>query len=384
MKCRVCSTEIPEGKRCCPKCGRVVTSTAKKTEEVKNNTQSTLSDKTMVYRPATSKSTQQSDTTIKINDIFSSDPNAPTYTDSHTYDRATADVLEYDRMFMKRKNEDGFDDGENMKLFQPEKHEDNRNFIVTPDYDESVDTFDNEADTVESRGAVIRDKKQAKPHINFNMKYLILALAVIAGLIVIIFGTYQLCKQFGIINDDENYSNISGENAETTTKNKSEDKTDSDNSYTAQTGVYTVYSDQNNIFVYKSVSDQRIIATIPNKTIIKVTEIKNEFCKTTYNGYTGWVKLDELKFTPNETPTQQQTEPMSTDETTTVQTTGTYTVTLNGTSSTLNVRSIGSTDGEVITTLTDGTQVNVEEIKDGWGKIFINEVEGWVFMEYLK
>lgn len=389
MKCRVCATEIPEGKRCCPKCGRVITSTAKKTEDEAKNNQSTLSDRTMVYRPATSKSSQQSDKTIKINDIFSSDPNAPTYSDPHTYDRATADVLEYDRMFMKRADKENYDDGEDMKFFEPKKTNEQHNFTVTSeydnDYDETSDIFDSKNDTMESRGAVIRDKKRAKPHINFNMKYLMLAIAVIAGLIVIVFGTYQLCKQFGIINDDEKYSNISGENAETTTKKKNENDTDDDNSYTAQTGVYTVYSDQNNIFVYKSISDQRIIATIPNKTIINVSEIKNDFCKTTYNGYTGWVKIDELKFTPNEKPIQQETEPASNDETTTQeQTTGTYTVTLNGTSNTLNVRSIGSTDGEVITTLSDGAQVNVEEIKNGWGKIFINEVEGWVYMEYLK
>lgn len=385
MKCRVCSAEIPEGKKCCPRCGRVVTSADIQSTQKNNVNTSTLSDRTMVYRPAASKSSQPADKTININDIFSSDPNAPVYSDPHTYDRATADVLEYDRMFMSKKSAD---DDSDMKIFQPQQQR-QRNFSVEQEYDPVEDDYneeiyDDEEEEMPSRGSVIRDKKSAKPHFNFNVKYLILAIAVIAGLVVIVFGTYQLGKQFGIIgSDDEPQSVVSGENTETTTK-KRENSSDIDNSYTAQTGVYTVYSDQNNIFVYKSVSDQRITATIPNKTIIEITEISNGFGKTTYNGYTGWVELDELKFTPNEKP--EETTEASSGESTTLPSyqPGTYTVTLNGSSTTLNVRSTGSTSGEIINTLNEGDQVTVEEVKSSWGKIYIDDVEGWVYMEYLK
>ena len=392
MKCRVCSAEIPEGKRCCPRCGRVVTAADIKADETKSEP-STLSDRTMVYRPAASKSSQPSDKTINIDAIFSSDPNAPVYSDPHTYDRATADVLEYDRMFMSKRGADdeADDDGDDMKIFDPEQPQARRNFTIEPDYgdddgyDDDEYDEDGDDDGYEPRGSVIRDRKHAKPRFNFNIKYLLIAIAVIAGLVVIIFGTYQLGKQFGFIStDDEPQSVVSGENAETTTKKKNEPSSDIDNSYTAKTGVYTVYSDQKNIFVYKSVTDQRIIATIPNKTIIEITEIDGEFGKTDYNSYTGWVKLDDLKFTPNETPETTTNEPTSADETTAAYQPGTYTVTLNGTSTTLNVRSTGATDGEIITTLTEGTQVTVEEVKSGWGKIFIDDVEGWVYMEDLK
>lgn len=391
MKCRVCSTEIPQGKKCCPKCGRVVTAADAQSEKTTSDNYSSVEDRTIVYRPASSSSAQPSDKTININDIFSSDPNAPVYSDPHTYDRATADILEYDRMFMSRSKSD-----DDVKIFVPEadtvKTQKNAAFTIEQEYDyDEEEVYDNDAeDDIPSKGIVIRDKKRAKPHFNFNVKYLVLAVAVIAGLIVIVFGTHQLGKQFGIFGGetvDEPKSGISSGAVEKPPK-KNEASSDIDNSYIEKTGVYTVYTDQNNIFVYKSVSDQRIIATIPNKTIIEISEIKDDFGKTTYNNYTGWVKLNELKFTPNETPEKEtEKETKKEDESNTElpdYKPGTYTVTLNGSGTTLNVRSIGSTDGEIVTTLAEGTQVTVEEVKSSWGKIYVGDIEGWVYMEYLK
>lgn len=390
MKCRVCSTEIPEGKKCCPNCGRVVTATESKPSQNPTGNYTSVSDRTMVYRPASSSSAQAEEKTISITDIFSSDPNAPVYTDPHTYDRATADVLAYDKMFMSKSKVE-----EDVKVFtpQPAPEKNVTDFTIEPEYDDSDDDFD-EQEEVPAKGTVIRDRKIAKPRFNFNIKYLILAVAVITGLVVIVSGMIQLGRQFGIFDSvqEEPGSGISAEkdDNEDEPPKKNDDSPEVDNSYTAKTGVYTVYSDQNHIFVYKSVTDQRIIATIPNKTILEISEIDNDYGKTTYNSYTGWVKLSELKFTPNEVPekeTETQTEATSepsSDEVIPDYQPGTYTVTLNGTNTTLNVRSTGSTEGEIVTTLTEGTQVTVEEVKSSWGKIFVGDVEGWVYMEYLK
>ncbi len=386
MKCRVCSAQIPEGKKCCPRCGRVVTATDVQSDNSSGSNTYSVSDRTMVYRPAASKSSQPQDRTININDIFSSDPNAPVYTDPHTYDKATADVLEYDRMFMS-KSTDADDD---VKIFEPDSEpvrtRKNPNYTIEPEYDDAsdYDDTDDADDDYPSSGSVIRDKKKGKPHFNFNIRYLIIAVAVIAGIIVIVFGTYQLGKQFGIIGESDESESVNAAETVETSSRKAEKSSDIDNSYTEQTGVYTVYSDQNNIFVYKSVSDQRIIATIPNKTIIEITEISNGFGKTTYNSYTGWVELDELKFTPNETPEQTTEKETESGETVAQYQTGTYTVTLNGESTSLRVRSINSTSGEIVTTLSEGDQVTVEEINGSWGKIFVGDIEGWVYMEYLK
>lgn len=403
MKCRVCSTEIPQGKKCCPKCGRVVTAAESKAQE--NYTDySSEPETTIVYRPEATDTAKPTEKTISITDIFSSDPNAPVYTDPHTYDKATADVLEYDRMFMSRTRKQE----EDVKAYEPEDEEEEVyadperriNFTVEQEYDdddaqenydelydeESDDTYDEQP----ARGKVIRDHSRSKPQFNFNMKYLILAVAVIAGLAIIIFGVTKMAKQFGIITtDDEPQTSISSGTLEKPSKkNEPASDEDIDNSYVEQTGVYTVYTEQNNIFVYKSVTDQRIIATIPNKTIIEISEIKDDFGKTTYNNYTGWVKLADLKFTPNETPAVQQETTTAKEAESTLEVvefkTGIYTVTLNGANSNLNVRSTHSTEGEIIASLSEGDTVTVEEIKGSWGKIFVNDVEGWVYMEYLK
>lgn len=414
MKCRVCSTEIPQGKKCCPKCGRVVTAADTQSAPDTSDNYSPVTDSTIVYRPASSTSNQPTDKTISITDIFSSDPNAPVYSDPHTYDKATADALEYDRMFMSRSKQPD----EDVKVFEPENDDEQEkkttDFTIEQeyDYDEDADDFDEEYDDFEeeapSRGNVIRDKKKGKPHFNFNIKYLILAVAVIAGLAVIIYGINQLGKQFGIFGGetvDEPQSGISSGVVEKPTKNnEASSDVAADNEYTEKPGVYTVYTDQNNIFVYKSVTDQRIIATIPNKTILEISEIEDDFGKTTYNNYTGWVKLSELKFTPNESPekvteketekstekeTEKETEKATeqANETTTALPSykpGTYTVDLKGSSQKLNVRSSGSTEGEIINSISEGTQVTVEEVKSSWGKIYIDGIEGWVYMEYLK
>ena len=402
MKCRVCSTEIPQGKKCCPKCGRVITSAEE--QAMINEPVSSIPEleTTIVYKPVTDDAAKPTEKTINITDIFSSDPNAPVYTDPHTYDKATADVLEYDRMFMSRSRKQE----EEVKAYEPEEEEEEYadperriNFTVEQEYDDAEenydDFYDEDSDALyddepPARGKVIRDHSRNKPQFNFNVKYLILAIAVIAGLAIIIFGVTQLGKQFGIITtDDEPQSSISSGTLEKPTK-KNEAASDEaiDNSYVEQTGVYTVYTEQNNVFVYKSVTDQRIIATIPNKTIIEITEIKDDFGKTTFNNYTGWVKLADLKFTPNETPDAQQETTTAKETESNLEVvefkTGIYTVTLNGSNTNLNVRSTHSTEGEIIGSLSEGDTVTVEEIKGSWGKIFVDDVDGWVYMEYLK
>lgn len=387
MKCRICSFEIPEGKTSCPNCGRVIP--ASERLKVAQKKTGNVSDKTMVYRPASSASGTNRDETIHIPDLFSSDPNAPKYADPHSYDRATADVLEYDRMFMSRKNNSDNDITYSRPAPQPKPVMQNDEYY-SDNFSDNESIVEEEEEYEDNKGSVVRDRKQAKPRFNFNIKYLILAIAVIIGLAVIVAGGYQIVTQIGLISPSgENESVASGQSVDSTKKNNN-DTDNENNTYTYKTGVYTVYSEDNNIFVYKSATDQRIIATIPNKTIIEITEIEDKFGKTVYNGYSGWVRLEELKFTPNEAPeqtTEVTTEPSSQQNNTAEDfptTPGTYTVTITNGSNELNVRSIGSTDGTIITTLKNGDEVVIEEVKSGWGKIFIDDVEGWVYMKYLK
>lgn len=414
MKCHICGFEIPEGKKYCPGCGRVVRVGIRNPQQTNNVSSDTLKfdrpvtgqDKSAVYRPAASKPSAPTQTTIHIPDIFSSDPNAPEYTDPHAYDTATAHVLEYDRMFVSRSDKSvnsqqssaKYTD-DRTKQFAPVSDNGNKRIIIQQEpedeyydddsYDEN--NYDDGYDTSES------DRK-AGPHI--NVKAIIIIIAVILGIVVCVTGVYQIGKQFGFWGS-ESTSDVTGEDSSDKEKlpankensSKEDENNDDEAQTTYKTGIYTVKSDQKNIFVYKSATDQRIIATIPNGAIIEITEIKDELGKTTYNSYTGWVEMTDVEYTPDEEPeekadettTKKENSSENDDEETPNLPTepGKYTVTLSG-STPLNVRASNSTSGEIIGTLSNGTEVEVLEVKSSWGRISLDGTEGWVYMEYLK
>ena len=110
--------------------------------------------------------------------------------------------------------------------------------------------------------------------------------------------------------------------------------------------------------------------------------------QTTYNSYPGWVSMKDLKYSPDAT-LDEKADSSSTETTTgdtAVQTfsTGVYTVDLGGDGETLNLRSINSSSGDLLTTIPEGTELTVDEIKGSWGHVSFGGFDGWVFMEYLK
>lgn len=62
-------------------------------------------------------------------------------------------------------------------------------------------------------------------------------------------------------------------------------------------------------------------------------------------------------------------------------TTGNYVVSTNG--SNLNVRSGPGADYEAVAKVTDGTRLNVTTTSNGWGKVTVGGVTGWVSLSYL-
>lgn len=406
MKCYICSHEVPEGKKCCPYCGRVITSSdkqryaqQKKEENARQNqAQNTRNSGDSVYRPARTRNTSE-EKTIHIPDLFSSDPNAPEYTDPHSYDRATADVLAYDREFIS-----GSDEAPTRRIRMSDQEMDympprNRTQPAETDYPDDDGYYDDdyvddeaydepaEDDYYDQKAAVSRNKRQSRPHLRFNVKIFIICIAVLLGIVIVIVGGYQIGEQFGIFGEDPSGSSVSadGEGGKKTAEPKSDDAAVQSPATSNKTGKYTVVTDANNIFAYKSETDPRIVATIPNKTVIEITEISGDLGKTTYNGFTGWVKLSDLEYTAAAEPgSAADTNNGNDSPAGDAYASGTYTVDLNGDGDSVNVRSEASSYSTLLTTIPEGTELTVDKIDGNWGHITYEGIEGWVFMDYMK
>lgn len=397
MKCHICAHEIPEGKKYCPGCGRVV----RINEQTNQDSTMQFADPIKELRKAETRRPVSTDdqSTINIPDIFSTDPNAPEYRDPHAYDTATAHVLEYDRMFLsrsddRRQNTSDIYDDDRTKRFSPvSDYQSEEQIVIQQEPDYGDDDYDNEQ-SEERQPRNERPVRKAGPKV--NVKLIVLLVLIIAGLSICVMGVYRIGQQFGFWESNETVEETPDEGASDKDKlpvskpaQTIEDEANLGTESDYETGVYTVKSDQKNIFVYKSVTDQRITATIPTGTVIEITEVNGELGKTTYNSYTGWVEMSDLEFTPSKEPvTEKETttkaESASGEQEFSFPTTpGTYTVT-PGSSTYLNVRASASTDSTVVGILEKGSQVEVTETDGYWGKISFNGSEAWIYMPYLK
>lgn len=408
MKCHICGNEIPEGKKYCPGCGRVVRLNTQQSPAVSSDTMKfdkSVTEKIRTDMPHSADKKTTTDKTINIPDIFSTDPNAPEYTDPHAYDTATAHVLEYDRMFVSRNEE------KDSRKHPAKEYTDDRTKQFTPvsapvskriiiEQEPSDDYYDDNEDYQEQEAS--EADKKAGPHI--NVKAIIIIVAVILGIVLSVKGVYEIGMSFGFWGTENTSSNVSEDDTDKdklpANKEQDSDKDDKNNdkdedAIDYKTGIYTVKSEYKNIFVYKSATDRRITATIPRGAILEITEIQDGLGKTTYNAFTGWVEMTDLNYTPDSVPDNKDPETTTKAEETSEKkddeeenpalptSPGTYTVTLTG-GSPLNVRDAHSPDGEIIGTLKNGTTVEVIEVKSGWGKITLDGKEGWVYMQYLK
>lgn len=410
MKCRTCGYEIPSDKNYCPGCGRVLTKAEQQAisgdREQPVNSTGTKTPTNTYRRPASS---DHSDLSKSIQAIFSGDADAPEYNDPHTYKSATAHVLEYDEKFMQRSSsrdvdmpeyeDDGQEDERIIKRKRRKSQiSDTQEFEpVQGDYDVEQE-YDDEAYEESADDAPVRRK--------ISIKHLFICIAVIAGLAIIIIGTYQIGKQIGFWGEKEPASDSAEENrtmgemAPIVNEPPSADSSEGESDF--RIGTYTINSEEDNALLHKNHSLDQVIASIPNLTVIEITEVKDESGKCTYGSYTGWIDMNELVYTPDaklpeetttaaETTTAPENTPVTTTAPeTTTQTphptsTGTYTVDLRGDGKKLNVREEASKESAVVNTIDDGITVTVDQVDGDWGHIITSDgTEGWIYMVYLK
>ena len=106
------------------------------------------------------------------------------------------------------------------------------------------------------------------------------------------------------------------------------------------------------------------IGSIPKGKIVTVTDISNNWGKTTYDGKTGYISM---QYTTKYTST--------TSSSTSTQ----YKITAK---EGLNVRSGRGTNYKKVTAIPYNTKVSVSDIQNGWGKVTYNGKTGYISMKY--
>ena len=395
MKCHICGYDIPAGKKFCPGCGRILSLAEQ--QKISSGTNK-VSEDTLVYRPASTGKTKVTSSDPGINNIFNTSPDTPEYKTELAQNRATADVVEYDKMFMSRSEpqEDSYED-----------EYDYSDMSATQTFDALKDSGSDKGYAIKQEYDDTEDDEPEEKKLPFDVKKVIIIVALIAGLIVIVTAVYQIGERIGLWGETETQSQsieedrTLGEKAPIVKEPDSTTAPESD----YKIGIYTVTSTEKIVFMQKSAIDARVIATVPNGTVLEITEISDEMGKATYGNYTGWLNLYELSYTPDAKLTEKETttkkpevtsavnsdedDTPETPETTTKKNApdspGTYTVDLQGDGTYLNVRDASSSDGTVVTVINDGTQVTVDKVENGWGHITTPDGnEGWIYMIYLK
>ena len=120
-----------------------------------------------------------------------------------------------------------------------------------------------------------------------------------------------------------------------------------------------------------------VVATIPNGTRLVIASKGKTWCKTSYNGKTGYVMTAFLSFPVSETATPK---PTATPKKSGAAVKG-YVNTSNG--SALNLRKSASDSVAVLATIPNGAEVTVTNRGTTWCAVTYNGVSGYVMTKFL-
>ena len=117
-----------------------------------------------------------------------------------------------------------------------------------------------------------------------------------------------------------------------------------------------------------------ILTSIPKGTTITVTEVKNNWGKTSYGGKTGWISLDYATKTGG-TTTASATTAAST-------TSSAAAGTVYKTDGNMYLRSSNNKTAAILGVVPKGTSVTATQISNNWGKITYGGKTGWMSLKY--
>ena len=118
-----------------------------------------------------------------------------------------------------------------------------------------------------------------------------------------------------------------------------------------------------------------ILTSIPKGTSVTVTEVKNNWGKTSYGGKTGWISLDYATKTGGTTTTAKAT-------TTKATTASTVAGTVYKTNGSMYLRASNNKTSAVLGVVPAGTSVTATQISNNWGKITYGGKTGWMSLKY--
>lgn len=136
------------------------------------------------------------------------------------------------------------------------------------------------------------------------------------------------------------------------------------------TGVYTTAEPLNYRDSNSTSADSYGI--IPADTEIRITQVKDNWGKTIYEGKTAWVCLDYVSegYTDFSSATNIAVSNSN------------YKLGVYEAQEDLNLREAPSTTNERVGLVEEGTTLNVISISDGWGKVAYDGQIGWICLEY--
>lgn len=166
------------------------------------------------------------------------------------------------------------------------------------------------------------------------------------------------------------------EDNQQTSENTTEESTETNSTEEITLGEYKV-SENIRLKLIPSINATDVIELKADETVT-VTEIMNGWVCVETETTKGWLRKDKLK---KDEPVEETSEEVQEEQQEPVQETPIKTQYVNST--TVNVRQEANTSSTIVTTVALNTEVQVYSEENGWSKVKVNNVEGYISTSLL-
>ena len=152
----------------------------------------------------------------------------------------------------------------------------------------------------------------------------------------------------------------------------------------ADMGTGVVDADSLRVRVEPS-TDASTITYLTDGTQVQVLAVLDGWYQVSYGDYTGYVSADYLIFTPADDSAAQEAEAVTETVSAVSDSAGTDngSAVIDGNCSYVNLRSGPSTDHEILTTIGEGSQLDLLSVDEEWCLVTYDGQEGYVNAEYV-